>query len=361
MSANGQLVFNYGGTWNNATSGQTGTGSGMIQQIPGTYFTETVTGTYQQASTSIPLGTNYPTGTNLSVTTVKDATPLTGTRTVDPGGANTTTSTTGSYAGMVATVNPTVGGSSTGSVNVTVEGVVAGPAYQTQWGVATATPTFTPSGGSATTIAGTTGAVTIDTTGTLTGQFVNTQNSGTSTPNPANNLTQNYASVPTSSGLTTASFTQAASGAFNATANNINNNTQSVVTVTTPTPLTGTSTGVLAGPINANLALTSTALQPNAYASGSGTIATATVGVVAGPAGGVQTGVATVQAVKTATTGTTTPTAYVGATTLTPAAGGATPTPATLTTTLQGVNPATVPAVGTVGATQTGTLTVTPK
>ena len=90
--------------------------------------------------------------------------------------------------------------------------------------------------------------------------------------------------------------------------------------MTTPT-LTGTSTGVLAGPINSNLAITSTALQPNAYASGTGTIATTTVGVVAGPVGGTQTGVSTVQAVKTATRGSTTPTTYVGTTTLTPAVG----------------------------------------
>ena len=49
LAANGQLVFNYGGNWNSTTSSQTGTGSGMIQQIPGTSFTETVTGTAQHS------------------------------------------------------------------------------------------------------------------------------------------------------------------------------------------------------------------------------------------------------------------------------------------------------------------------
>ncbi|MFI5331522.1 MAG: beta strand repeat-containing protein, partial [Desulfobaccales bacterium] len=348
LAANGQLVFNYAGSWNSTTSSQTGTGSGTIQQIPGTLFTETVTGTYQQASTSTPLGTNYPTGTNLAVTTFKDATPLTGTRTV----GDTTTSTTGSYAGMIATVNPAASGASTGSGSLTVQGVVAATSPQSQWGVATATATYTPSGGSPTTLPVTAGTVTIDPSGTLTGQFVNTTNSGTSTANPANNLTQNYASVPTSAGLTTASYTQTASGTFNSVATADG----SGKTVTTPTPLTGTSTGVLAGPVNSDLAITSTALQPNAYSSGSGAIATTTVGVVAGPSGGTQTGVSTVQAVKTSTSGATTLTSYVGATTLTPAVAPA--VSPTLTTTLQGVNPAT-PGGSLVGATQTGTLTVT--
>ena len=252
---------------------------------------------------------------------------------------------------MLATVNTSAGGTSTSTapVSVTVQGVVAGPSYQTQWGVA---PPYRLPAGTTTPGVAVVGPVTIDTSGTLTGQFVDTQNNSSGPANPANNLSVNYASVPASSGLTTASFTQTASGTFNATANN----TQSVVTVTAPT-LTGTSTGVLAGPINSNVAITSTALQPNAYASGTGTIAATTVGVVAGPVGGTQTGVSTVQAVKTGTGGSTTPTTYVGTTTLTPAVAPA--VSPVLTTTLQGVNPATVPGVGSVGATQTGTLTVT--
>ena len=68
------------------------------------------------------------------------------------------------------------------------------------------------------------------------------------------------------------------------------------MTVTTPTPLTGTSGGA---PVNANLNITSTALQPGSYASGSGTMTVNHVGVHAGPAGGPWTGVSTVHAVKT--------------------------------------------------------------
>ena len=51
MAPNGQLYFSYGGNWT-TPSGQTGTSSGNIQQVPGTYFTETVTGKYGQVANS---------------------------------------------------------------------------------------------------------------------------------------------------------------------------------------------------------------------------------------------------------------------------------------------------------------------
>ena len=101
LAANGQLVFNYGGNWNSTTSGQTGTGSGMIQQMPGTYFTETVTGTAQHSFHFHCPRDELSHRDNLNCPTAKDATSLTGSRTV----GNTTSSTTGSIAGMLATVN----------------------------------------------------------------------------------------------------------------------------------------------------------------------------------------------------------------------------------------------------------------
>ena len=102
------------------------------------------------------------------------------------------------------------------------------------------------------------------------------------------------------------------------------------------------------------MSITSTAMQANAYTNAiSPTVTAYTAGAVGGPAGGVQTGVATIQAVTT-TGGTANAINLVGKTTLTPAT---TSTPATLTTTVSGVNPAGggIP----VSAIQTGTVTTT--
>ena len=91
-----------------------------------------MTGGYQQTST---------TGTP-NTTTVVSTTPLTGTRT-DLGATTATTASEGSVRTSPVNTFPTGSGSTT----VTVEGVVAGPTYDTRWGVATVGITNTPTGG----------------------------------------------------------------------------------------------------------------------------------------------------------------------------------------------------------------------
>ena len=111
LGTDGRLLYNYYGNWVNGA--QTGTGSGTLVQVPGTYLTETVTGGYQQAST---------TGTP-NTTAVVNTTPLTGTRT-DAGSTTATTASMG--VGRSSPVNTYP--NSSGSTTVNVEGVVAGPA-----------------------------------------------------------------------------------------------------------------------------------------------------------------------------------------------------------------------------------------
>ncbi len=332
MAPNGQLVFSYGGSWT-TPSGQTGTGSGSIQQVPGTYFTEVVTGQYTQVA-------NSSSGVNNLATTGQ--VNMTGTRIMDPGGANTTTSTVGSLATLnSSTVNsftPT-----SGTASVTVQGVVAGSSWQTRWGVATTTPTYTASGGSPTTIAGTTGPVTIDPAGTLTTQSVGTIANAGNTPDT---ISRNLISVPAASGQNVYGYAQTASGAFSQAA------TSDGSGKTVTANLTGISTGVLTGNTSANVNITSTAMNPSSYISGSGNMTINSVGVLAGQPGGVLTGVSTHHGVRTINETTRTP-VYVGSTTLTPGSGS---TPATLATNLFGVNR----TVGG-GAGQVGTLVVTPR
>ena len=193
--------------------------------------------------------------------------------------------------------------------------------------------------------------VTIDTAGTLTGQFVGqVANSGGS----LDSIGRNLVSVTQASGLTTSSFAQTATGTITQTPVANTNGTLAIISTPASIPLTGVSAGTISGPINTNLAITSTALQPNTYTNTiSPTITANTVGAVAGPAGGVKTGVATIQAVTT-TAGTTSTSNIVGTTTLQPATASV---PTTLTTKVTGVNPAPagIPAV------QKGTVTVTPK
>jgi hypothetical protein len=329
LSTDGRLIYNYYGNWLNGS--QTGTGSGTLLEVPGTYFKETVTGGYQQTST---------TGTP-NTTTVVSTTPLTGTRT-DTGATIPTTASEGSGRTSPTNTFPTA----TGTTTVTVEGVVAGPAWDTRWGVASMTPTNTPSGGTASTAPTVTGVVTIDTTSKLIGQFVG------QIKNPDGSLdtiARNLVSVPTASGQTTSSFVQTATGTLNQTP--VPNTSWTQATITTPIPLTGVSSGTITGPINTNVSITSTAMQASTYNNAiSPTITANMVGAVGGPAGGVQTGVATIQAVTT-NAGTTSTNGFVGTTTLQPAAPSV---PVTLTTTVIGINPA-----GGTPAVQTGTVTVT--
>ena len=159
LATDGRLIYNYYGSWINGS--QTGTGSGTLLQVAGTQLTETLTGGYQQTST---------TGTP-NTTTVVNTTPLTGTRT-DPGSTTPSTTTTASM-GSLRTAPTNTFPTGSGSMVVTVDGVVAGPNYDTRWGVATVGISNTPTGSTTPTIAPpVTGVVTIDPSNTLTGQFV---------------------------------------------------------------------------------------------------------------------------------------------------------------------------------------------
>jgi hypothetical protein len=312
----------------------------MIQQVPGTYFTETLTGQYGQAITS--------NGYNLFTTGQQN---MTGTRTVHSSGDPTNTSTVGSFATLRSSTVTNSFTPSSGSASVSLQGVVAGPSWQTQWGVASLTPTYTPSGGTAsTTGATTTGPVTIDPTGTLTHQSVGTIPNGNSGPPsytalPADTISGNLISVPATSGQVVYGYAQSASGPFSQTASL--DGKSKIVTAA----LTGTSGNVNT---NVSLSITSTALNPNSYVANSGNMIVNSVGVLAGPAGGTQTGVSTHHGVRTLNGNSTIRTpVYLGSTTLTPAVGS---TPTTMTTALSGVN-----RTGTGGASQIGTMIVTPK
>lgn len=120
--------------------------------------------------------------------------------------------------------------------------------------------------------------VTIDTAGKLTGQFVG------QVGNPGgalDSISRNLVSVTQASGQTTSSFAQTATGTINQTPVSGTNVTKA--TITTPIPLAGVSSGTIAGPINTNLAITSTALQPNTYTNAiSPQITANTVGAVGG-------------------------------------------------------------------------------
>ena len=324
LGTDGRLTYNYYGNWVNGTL--TGTGSGSIVQVPGTYFTESVTGGYQQTGT---------TGTPNTLTLV-NSTPLTGTRT-DAGATTATTASLG--VGVSSPVTTYTNGS--GSTTVIVTGVVAGPTWGTRWGVASSTPSYMPSGGTASPIPTVDGVVTIDTAGQLTGQFVSQVGNDT--------IARNLVSVPTASGMTTSSFIQTATGTINQTPVSGTSGTQA--TITTPIPLTGVSSGTITGAINTNVSLTSTAMQPSTYNNAISPAITANmVGAVGGPAGGVQTGVTAIQAVTTLA-GTASTSSFLGTATLQPA------TPTTLPTLIAnmiGINPA-----GSTPAVQTGTVTVT--
>jgi hypothetical protein len=329
LAADGRLLYNYYGNWVNGN--QTGTGSGTLVQVPGTYLTETVTGGYQQTGT---------TGTPNTLAIV-NTTPLTGTRT-DLGSPTATTASMG--VGRSSPVNTYP--NSSGSTTVTVEGVVAGPTWDTRWGVASSTTSYTPTGGTLTTAPTVNGVVTLDTAGTLIGQFVGQIRN---TDSSLDTIGRNLVSVTQASGLTTSSFAQTATGMFNQTPVSGTNGTQA--TITTPTALTGVSSGTIAGPINTNVSITSTAMQANAYNNAiSSQITAYMVGAVGGPAGGVQKGVATIQAT---TPGTASTINLAGTTTFQPATATV---PISLTTIVSGLNP-----LGGVSATQTGTVTITKK
>jgi hypothetical protein len=350
LASNGTLVWNYYGNWTNVASGASGTASGQWTQVLGTYFEQTVnSGTFVQAEASTTIG-----GTTYASKTVQDVAPLGGTRTV---GTSPSTATTTSYAG-IRTSNQVTGNSPSGTPNLMVKGVVAGSPWQTRWGVATISGYGSPAGPTT----GISGPVTLDPSpsGKLTGQFVDV------IPNSAGqvraNVTVNLVSVPVDPAYpqTTSSFVQTVSGTVaQSPTSTITPPPPNPGSLTTPTPLAGTSTGLMSGNINANVILNSSAVSPTYVTASTTPMSAQIIGAVGGPAGGTQTGVASMHSLKGTGTntrglqhhGTATFQPGIPATTTTPAI------PATLTTNLNGLNPS---RTG-VAAGQTGTVTVTPR
>jgi len=311
LAPDGKLVFMYNGTAQTTGSPIPNiTQAGVIQQVPGTYFSETASGTAQTSTASVPTGTGY----TVNTATVKDTAPFTGSRTM--GGI--TTPTTASLAGMFTSTVATYTGGGSGPAGVSVQGVVAGSSWENRFGVAT------------TSLEGVSinGAVTLDPTGKLTGQAVDQIPNGTSSPDK---VVINAVSVPTTSGQTTSSFVQTLSGGFTATANG--SGTQS--TLTAPA-LTGTSTGTLSGNINGVLATTNTTAVSGTLATNAGNTTAYVVGTVGGPVGGLQTGTASTQMVNVVspTAGIPLQPRFEGTAVLTPAAGSS---PPALSTNLNGV------------------------
>jgi hypothetical protein len=322
LASNGTLIFNYSGT-GKTSNNQLFTQSGWIQQVPGTYFKETASGSYQQSTA--PTDTGLP---NMLAT--KDQTSLSGTRTMYPSGPSgpSTSNTLSSFAAsQTSTGTPTP---TSGSINLNTEGVVATTSSGIKWGVASLTPTFTPTGSTGAIIRPTiNGPVTIGTDLKLTGQFVD-QISG-------DKLARNLVSV-TGSGQTTSSFVQTVTGNFSQTAN-IDPQYSGTVAYQIAPSLTGTSAGTLSGLVNGSYITANTAEVPGTLGTNSGNLTAFVVGVVGGQAGGVQTGVASTQMVRNVTSGDGAgPPAHMprfeGTAVLTPAAGS---TPPVLTTTLNGV------------------------
>jgi hypothetical protein len=335
LAANGTLVWNYYGTW--TAGNNSGTASGTWTQVLGTYFTETVnSGTFVQASTSTTIG-----GTTYSSVTVQDAAPLGGTRTV---GTASPTAITASAAGILtSTVNTPPTGSSTGTPNMTMQGVVAGSTWETRWGVATLNGSGSPSS------TGISGPVTLDPSGKLTGQFVSTIPNGPG--QPVDNVVANYVSVPTGSGQTTSSFVQTVSGTVTQTPIGTTPSTQG--TLTTPTPLSGTGTGTIPGNVGANVNLNTMAASPTYVTAGTGPMSAQIIGAVGGPAGGPQTGVTSMHSIKTVG-GNPRALQHLGTVVHQPATGT---TPASSTLFLNGLNPS---STG-VAASQGGTVKVAPQ
>jgi hypothetical protein len=336
MAADGTLVWNYYGTWTKGST--TGTASGTWTQVLGTYFEQYLSGTATQTATTTTAG-----GTTLSVAAIKDVGSLTGTHTM----SGATTNVTGSAAGSVAsTVNTFPAGPNTGSGTLSVKGVVAGSPWQNRWGVATMSGTGTLG------TASTSGTVTLDPTNKLTGQFVDVVPNGPG--QAADNVTVNLVSVPVGSGQTTSSFVQTVSGPATQTAVGTPPSTQATLTTTTPLP--GTSAGLMSGNINANVNLTTTAVSPTYVTAApglTGPMSATIVGAVGGPANGPQTGVASMHSVKTIG-GRTRAMQHLGTATHRPAVGT---TPPALTVNLNGLNN----SHSGVAASQSGTVTVTPK
>ncbi len=306
LAPDGKMVFFYNGTAQTTGSPTPNiTQAGVIQQVPGTSFTETLNGNV----TTTGVTTTF-TGGQSSTAMTQDAAPLTGSRTV----GSTTTPTTGSVAALQSsTVNTFPAGPTTQSWSLNITGVVAGNSWETKWGVATATADGLSVNG----------VVTLDPSGKATGQFV--------ASGPGDPIAVNAVSVPTGTGQTTSSFVQTLSGTFNSTS------TASGTQSTSTASLAGTSAGTLSGPVVGSYIANNTAVVSSTLGTNSGNITANVVGVMGGPAGGVQTGVGTTQTIRTITSGDGAGGVrlgrFEGTTVLTPASGTA---PPALTTTLNG-------------------------
>jgi len=364
LTADGKLLFYYMGNWTSLDGSQTGTSSGQMYQLPGTYFTQTTTapGTYLQTNTTNPPGS---TGT-LYINNLQDVTNFSGTRTeyrVSPvyPDSGATGAITSNFTGSVATSRVNTGPNSlpggtggSGSVSVNLQGVVAGGGdWVDRFGVASATATFTPAGGSPNTVT-MNGPVVLETNNALLGQFVNQAS-------PTSSATINLKTADPTSGVVTSSFVKTASGSYSQTATDAGSGAGSGYTLTAPT-LTGTATGAVlnpsspstAVPVNTNLTITSSAVLPGTYISASAPITVNSVGVVGGSPGGAMSGLSSTTVVKSNNP---LPQIYVGGATVVPATAT---TPTTVTTSLGGIN---LPPLGTpnagVSATQTGVLATT--
>jgi hypothetical protein len=142
----------------------------------------------------------------------------------------------------------------------------------------TPSTTYTTPSGSITSVKPTTsGPVTIDTTGKLTGQSVDVIRN---IDGSFENIARNLVSVTAASGQTTSSFIQTVSGNVSQTPVGVTPSTKA--TLTTRTALTGAGTGTIPGNISANVALTSTAVTPIYVTPGTGTMTAHIVGAVGG-------------------------------------------------------------------------------
>ena len=376
LQADGSMVFNYRGYWSTGTGYGSGSGSGaarrsgmgygasgyghgtgqqFIQQYtdyafgkaqgtmtfaPGTFFSQTATGTVQAIL-----------DTNTSSLVLLDKGGVEGTRKgAYPGNFKGSLAAIISASGLGDLPSYGSGRGKLGTADLTMkmQGVVAGQPGAPLAGVmdvnmqvdGNALPKFA-------------GPVSLDpATGMLSGQGSTSINLG---EGATANLTAAWIQAPKGSGIKTDSFmVTAAGGKFEQVSSDKNN----VATITSTTPMTGHLKGVNAGPVSTDFNLTSTITDPMVRFPKNiqGQAAATMVGVVAGTPGGDKNGIAqAVLSLKDKSTGKVHPQALFGTVNINNSNGQ-------MNAILNGTNPAIKPAVPiVVPATQTGTVTVTPK
>jgi len=332
------MTFGYKGRWF-GPDGQFGKAKGTMTFAPGTFFSQTATGTVQAIL-----------DTNTSSLVLLDKGGIQGTR---------KQAYPGDFKGSLAAIITTSGmgdlpsyGSGTGKlgtadVTMKMQGVVAGQPGAALAGVmdvqmkvdGNALPKFA-------------GPVALDpATGMLSAQGSTSINLGAGA---TANLSASWIQAPKGSGIKTDSFMVTADGGK---FDQVRDAQTNVALISSTVPMTGHLKGVNAGPISADFKLTSTITDPSVHfpQNVQGRAAATMVGVVAGNPGGDKNGIA--QAVinlKDKPTGTVNPQALAGTVNITPSG--------QMQAVLNGANPAIKPASPVVvPATQTGTVTVTPK